>query len=178
MTTTPALHRTRCYELYSQSTGVEIRETVKTHEEGSRITERTGRIMLSFFKLTPRTRPDETTQIRFICEPDEAWELGTRIGRLAGATEPAKEKLSPHRFTGNQGGETVTTVTAEKWARGGKSGFALTIGRGDDFISVPIPAAKFAFAGEFLRSLAIRQCWVEQPERPARPTPDGGSCPG
>jgi len=164
MSTAPVLHRYHSYELYSQSTGVEIRETVKTQREEGRTAERAGRIMLRFFKLTPRTRADETTQIRFICEPDEAWQLGMKIGRLAGAAEPAKEKLSPHRF-GGEGGETVTTLSAEKWARGGKSGFALSVGRGDDFISVPVPPEKFAFAGEFLRFLATRQCWVERPEQ-------------
>lgn len=161
MSNEPALHRTHCYALYSQSAGVEIRETVKSHREGDRTVERSGRIMLRFFRLAPRTRPEETTQIRFICEPDEAWQLGAMIARLAGAAESAKEKLAPHRFAG-EGGETVTTVSAEKWARGVKSGYALTVGRGDDYISVPLPADKFAFAGEFLRFLATRQCWVER----------------
>jgi len=159
------LKRSRCYEIYSQSTGVEIRETVKLYEENGQVTERSGRIQLRFFKLTPKTRPDEVTQIRFFCEPDEAFELGQKIALVVGSPVPVKEKLNPHKFAGGDGGETVTTVSVEKWERGGKSGYALTAGRGKDFISVPAPTGKFVFAGEFLRFLATAQCWVERAER-------------
>jgi hypothetical protein len=160
------LKRCRCYEIYSQSTGLEIRESVRVQEENGQTCERSGRVQLRFFKLTPRTNPDEVTQIRFICEPDEAFELGQKIARTAVSTVPVKEKLSPHKFSGGaDGGETVTTVSVEKWERGGKSGYALTVGRGKDFISVPAPQGKFVFAGEFLRFLATSQCWVERPER-------------
>lgn len=164
------LARYRCYEIYSQSTGVEIREAVKTHEENGRVVERAGRIQLRFFKLTPKTKPDEVTQIRFICEPDEAFALALMIGQVAGSSVPCKEKLNPHKFAvGEQGGETVTTLAVEKWERGGKSGYALTVGRGKDFISVAVPLTKFLFAAEFLRSFATEQCWVERLSRRGSP---------
>jgi len=163
---TISLKRCRCYEIFSQTTGVEIRESSKNHEESGQVTERCGRVMLRFFKLTPRTKPDEVTQIRFICEPDEAFALALLISQVAGSTLACKEKLNPHKFsTGEQGSETTTTLAVEKWERGGKSGFALTVGRGKDFISVPVPLTKFLFAGEFLRSLAMEQCWVERVEK-------------
>jgi hypothetical protein len=166
MTQPNALTRYRCYEIFSQSTGVEIREAIKSHEENGQIVERTGRIQLRFFKLTPKTKADDVTQIRFICEPDEAFGLALMIGQVAGSSAPCKEKLSPHKFSaGEQGGETVTTLSVEKWERGGKSGYALTVGRGKDFISVPVPLGKFLFAGEFLRVLATEQCWVERPDK-------------
>jgi len=166
MSLSQELKRYRCFEIYSQSTGVEIRETVKVHEENGRTTERCGRIQLRFFKLTPKSSPDEVTQVRFICEPDEAFGLGLMISQVASSTVPCKEKLNPHKFqAGEQGGETVTTLAVEKWERSGKSGYALTVGRGKDFISVPTPLAKFLFAGEFLRFLATEQCWVERVER-------------
>jgi len=162
------LKRYRCFEIFSQSTGVEIREAFKTHEENGQITERSGRIQLRFFKLTPKTKPDEVTQIRFICGPDEAFGLSLMIAQVAGSSAPCKEKLSPHKFSaGEQGEEIVTTLTVEKWERGGKSGYALTVGRGKDFISVPAPLAKFLFAGEFLRFLSTVQSWVERPEKRA-----------
>ena len=165
MAQTHDLGRYRCFEIYSQSTGVEIREAVKTHEEGGLVTERSGRVQLRFFKLTLKTRPDEVTQIRFICEPDEAFGLGLMISQVAASSAPCKEKLSPHKFSGGeQGAETVTTVSVERWERGGKNGYALTVGRAKDFISVPVPLGKFLFAGEFLKSLATEQCWVERPE--------------
>ncbi|RII26902.1 MAG: hypothetical protein CXR30_15880 [Geobacter sp.] len=170
MPQTNELKRYRCFEIFSQSTGVEIREAAKTHEENGRVMERAGRVQLRFFKLTPRTRTDEVTQIRFICEPDEAFGLALMIGQVAASSAPCKEKLSPHKFTaGDRGEETVTTLAVEKWERGGKSGFALTIGRGKDFISVPVPLTKFLFAGEFLRTLATEQCWVERPVKQGAP---------
>ena len=153
----------RCYEIFSQSTGVEIRATVKASEESGQVIERAGRVQLRFFKLTPKTKPDEVTQIRFICGPDEAFELALKIIQVAGSSVPCKEKLSPHKFSGGeQGGETVTTLTVEKWERNGKSGYALTVGRDKEFISVPTPLAKFLFAGEFLKFLSTEQCWVER----------------
>ena len=160
------LKRYRCYEIFSQSTGVEIRTTVKNNEENGQLVERAGRVQLRFFKLTPKTKPGEVTQIRFLCAPDEAFELALKIGQVAVSNVPCKEKLSPHKFTGGeQGGETVTTLTVEKWERGGKSGYALTVGREKEFISVPTPLAKFLFAGEFLKALSTEQCWVERAEK-------------
>lgn len=164
------LTRYRCYEIFSQSTGVEIRDAVKSHEENGRVVERAGRVQLRFFKLTPKTRADEVTQIRFICEPDEAFALSLMIGQVAGSSVPCKEKLNPHKFVhGEQEGETVTTLSVEKWERGGKSGYALTVGRGKEFISVAMPLTKFLFAGDFLRMFATEQCWVERISRKGQP---------
>lgn len=166
MTQFNELKRYPCYEIYSQSTGVEIRAASKSSEEHGLVTERTGRIHLRFFKLTPRTKPDEVTQIRFICEPDEAFGLGLMINQVAGSSVACKEKLAPHKFAaGEQGAETVTTLSVEKWERGGKSGYALTVGRGKDFISVPTPLTKFLFTAEFLRFLSTEQSWVERVEK-------------
>ena len=162
------LKRYRCYEIFSQSTGVEIRSAVKTEEVHGQAAERSGRIHLRFFKLTPKTKPEDVTQIRFICEPDEAFGLSQVIRQVAASSVPCREKLNPHTFTaGGQGVETVTTLSVEKWERGGKSGYALTVGRGKDFISVPVPLPKFLFAGEFLRVLSTEQCWVERVEKKA-----------
>lgn len=166
MTPSSELKRYPCYEIFSQSTGVEIRAAIKTNGEHGQVIERSGRIQLRFFKLAPKTQPDDITQIRFICEPDEAYGLSLMINQVANSSVPCKEKLNPHKFSaGGQGEETVTTVSVEKWERGGKSGYALTVGRGKDFISVPVPLAKFLFAAEFLRSISTGQCWVERVEK-------------
>lgn len=160
------LTRSSSYEIFSQSTGVEIRAAVKTNEEHGQVIERYGRIHLRFFKLAPKTKPDDVTQIRFICEPDEAFGLSLMINKVALSEVACKEKLSPHKFSaGEQSAESVTTLSVEKWERGGKSGYAMTVGRGKDFISVPAPVAKFLFAGEFLRTLSTEQCWVERFEK-------------
>jgi hypothetical protein len=160
------LKRYRCFEIFSQSSGVEIREAFKIHEENGLVTERSGRIQLRFFRLTPKTKPDEVTQIRFICEPDEAYSLSLMIAQVAASSAPCREKLSPHRFSpGDNGDEIVTTLTVEKWERGGKGGYALTVGRGKEFISVPVTLSKFLFAGELLRFLSTVQSWVERGEK-------------
>jgi len=172
MTQSDELKRYHCYEVYSQSTGVEIRTAIKSSEEHGQITERAGRIHLRFFKLTPKVKSDEVTQIRFICEPDEAFGLALMINQVAGSSVPCKEKLAPHKFSaGDNGVETVTTLSVEKWERGGKSGFALTVGRVKDFISVPAPLNKFLFVAEFLRFLSTEQCWVERIEKRAAVSP-------
>lgn len=158
--------RQRCFEIFSQSSGVEIREAFRNHEENGQVTERSGRVQLRFFRLTPRTKPDELSQIRFICEPDEAFGLSLMIAQVAASSAPCRERLSPHKFSaGDAGGEIVTTLTVEKWERGGKGGYALTVARGKEFISVPAPLSKFLFAGEFLRFLSTVQCWVERPDK-------------
>lgn len=161
MSHTPRMQRTRSYEIFSQSSGVEIREAAKSREENGVVVERHGRVMLRFFKLTPKTRDNEVTQIRFICEPDEAYALAHLIARVAARDVVCKEKLAPHRFSAG-GDDTVTTLTVERWERNGKGGFALTVGRGNDFISVPVPVNKFCFAADFLEVLAVEQCWVEK----------------
>lgn len=165
MSPTKMLHHSRCYEIFSQSTGMEIRAAIKTTEENCTVTERAGRIHLRFFKLTPKTKPEEVTQIRFICEPDEAFELALKISQVGTSPSACKEKLSPHKFSTVEHGETVTTLSVEKWERGGKSGYAFTVGRGKDFISVPTPLGKFLFAGEFLRVLSTEQCWIERADK-------------
>jgi len=50
------LRRYRSYEIFSQSTGVEIRATVKASEENGQVVERSGRVQLRFVKLTPKTK--------------------------------------------------------------------------------------------------------------------------
>lgn len=170
MSTVSELKRYQCYEIFSQSTGIEIRDAIKSAEDHGHIVERSGRIQLRFFKLTPKTQPDDITQIRFICEPDEAFSLSLLITQVSNSSVPCKEKLNPHKFSAKgQVDETVTTVSVEKWERGGKSGYALTVGRGKDFISVPAPLAKFLFAAEFLRALSTEQCWVEKVEKKTIP---------
>jgi hypothetical protein len=88
------------------------------------------------------------------------------IHQITRSSVPCKEKLNPHKYSaGELGEETVKTLSAEKWERGGKCGYALTVGRGKDFISVPVPLDTFIFAGEFLRAISTEQCWVERIEQ-------------
>jgi hypothetical protein len=69
-----------------------------------------------------------------------------------------------HSFTGPDG-EVQTRLTVERWARNGKSGYALAVQRGEEQLNVPVQAEQFLFAAEFLRHLSLQQAWVEEPER-------------
>ena len=159
------LKRNHCYEVFSQSTGVEISAACRTVKEHEQIVERRGRVQLRFFKLVPKSNPNDITQIRFICEPDEAYNLSLMIGQVAASSAPCKEKLQPHKFSAGDQGDTVTILSVEKWERSGKGGFALTVARGRDFISVPVPLIKFQFIAEFLRFFAFEQCWIERMDK-------------
>lgn len=144
--------------VFSQKSGLEISAEMKETREGNRV-ERTGRVQLRFFLLQSPTE-GKTTQLKFICEPFEAYDLFLKIKKLAHA--PGKEKLT-HRFKNGEE-EIVTTVAVEHWQRGDKSGFGFSAGRGNDFISVPIShdqGARFFYAGEFLRFLSFEQQWHE-----------------
>jgi len=55
----------------------------------------------------------------------------------------------------------------ERWARNGKSGYALSVQRGEEQINVPVQSEQFLYAAEFLRHLSLQQAWVEAVERPA-----------
>jgi len=154
--------RQSCYEVFSQSTGLAVSAAAKTLKERDHVVERHGRIQLRFFKLTPKTKTDDVSQIRFLCEPDEAYGLALMIQQVAASSVACKEKLSPHRFLSTEQGETVTTLSVEKWERGGKAGFAVTAARGKEYISVPVPLSKFLFLAEYLRRFSFEQCWVEK----------------
>ena len=151
------------YPIFSQKSGLEISAETKESREGSRVTERSGRVQLRFFLLEPPSE-GKTTQLKFICEPFEAYDLFLKINRVV--EFPGKEKLT-HKFRNGDGVEIVTTVTVEHWQRGEKSGFGFSAGRGNDFISVPISQdqiTRFLYAGEFLRFLSTSQQWVEMLE--------------
>ena len=74
-----------------------------------------------------------------------------------------RESLT-HAFAGPDG-EVQTRLTVERWERNGKSGYALSVQRGEEQINVPVQPEQFLSAAEFLRHLSLQQAWVEEPER-------------
>lgn len=146
------------FSLYSQNSGMEITPEIKVNDiKGTS----EGRVQLRFFLLKAPGEAGKTTQIKFILEPFEAYDLFLRMNKVH--TEGGKEKIV-HKFVAGDV-ETITNLTVEKWERGGKNGLGLTIGRGNAFISVPVnkdSISRFLFAGEFLRSMSVRQSWVDR----------------
>ena len=138
--------------IYAKQAGVAITPFEKRSE--GRPAE--GRIALRFFKLE-----SGSTAIRFVVEPGEAFELYGKMQQVAHAG--GRESLT-HRFEGRDG-EVLTRLTVERWERGGKSGFALSVQRGEEEINVPTGSDRFLHAAEFLRHLSLQQAWVEETER-------------
>jgi len=139
--------------IYAKQAGVAI----APHERRSEGRQTEGRIAMRFFKLE-----SGSTAIRFIAEPAEAFELHAKMHKVFQAG--GKESLN-HRFEGRDG-EVQTRLTVERWERGGKSGFALAVQRGEEELNVPVSADRFLHAAEFLRHLSLQQAWVEELERP------------
>lgn len=146
------------FSLYSQISGMEITPEIKANATKGTSE---GRVQLRFFLLKAPGEAGKTTQIKFILEPFEAFDLFLRMNKIH--TEGGKEKIV-HKFTTGDI-ETVTNLTVEKWERAGKSGLGFAVGRGDTFISVPVnkdSISRFLFAAEFLRSMSVRQSWVDR----------------
>lgn len=148
------MHKIPQITIYARQAGIAITPFERRSE--GKPTE--GRILLRFFRLE-----SGSTAIRFILEPAEAFALYSKIHRIA--SDGGQESLN-HSFTGSEG-EVQTRLTVERWARNGKSGYALAVQRGEEQLNVPVQAEQFLYAAEFLRHLSLQQAWVEEPERTA-----------
>jgi len=140
------------FTIYAKESGVEISPTEK-RQPGK---PEEGRVALRFFRLS-----SGSSQIRFVAEPWEAFELFRKINAVQ--QQPGKESLT-HKFDNGEG-ETVTKLSVECYERNGKRGYAFSVQRGEESINVAAPLGEFLFAGEFLRNLSVAQSWVEQAER-------------
>jgi len=145
--------------IYSQKTGLDIAAEAKENESKS---QREGIVQFRFFNLQSPT-DGKTTQIKFNCEPWEAYDLSLRMQKVF--LEGGKEKIT-HKFKSPKSGEEiVTNLIVEKWERNGKSGLGISVGRGEDFISVPISmdnVSRFLHAARFLEYLSTSQQWVDK----------------
>jgi hypothetical protein len=141
--------------IYAKSAGVEI----GPYEKRSDGRPPEGRIALRFFRME-----SGSAAIRFVAEPAEGFELYRKIHKVF--RDGGKETLN-HRFEGSEG-EVVTRLTLDRFERGGKTGYAFSVQRGEEEINVPANAERFLHAAEFLRHLSLAQAWVEEPERAPR----------
>ena len=148
------------FSLYSLRSGLEITPEIKVN--GAKGTSE-GRVQLRFFLLqAPGAAGGKATQIKFLLEPWESFDLALRMEKIFRAG--GKEKIT-HKFTPPGQPEMITSVTVEKWQRGDKSGLGLAAGRGDSFISVPVgndSASRYLYAAEFLRFLSTKQGWIDR----------------
>lgn len=134
--------------IYARQSGISI----GPHERRSEGRPAEGRIVLRFFRLE-----SGSSSIRFIAEPAEAFELHNKMHKVF--RDGGRESLN-HRFESSDG-EVQTRLTVERWERGGKSGFAFAVKRGEEELNVPASADRFLHAAEFLRHLSLLQAWIE-----------------
>jgi hypothetical protein len=145
------MHKIPQITIYARQAGVAI----TPHERRSAGKPSEGRILLRFFRLE-----SGSSAIRFILEPAEAFALYSKMHRIV--SDGGQESLN-HSFTGPEG-EVQTRLTVERWARNGKSGYAISVQRGEEQLNVPVQLEQFLYAAEFLRHLSLQQAWVEEPE--------------
>lgn len=178
-----ATERTVRHIFYAAQSGLEIQPGVKRgNAHGHEETE--GRVQFRFFLLKSPGSTDKPTQIRFVSEPPEAYDLAWAIEMLldgskssqdyemhhfkvkvSGAKSTVSYRLPPHVYE-SADGKVQTEVGVESyWTVPGERKFAIFVSRGSDFINVPVTRAGFRFAADFLRHLALAQCWVESPQR-------------
>ena len=167
---------------YAAHSGLEVQPGVRQgsvlgHEESE------GRVLFRFFLLKPPGSTDKPTQVRFVSEPPESFDLAWAIEMLlddrvstqgyeanqfrvksSSAKTSISYRLPPHVYE-SPAGKVQTEVGVEAyWATPADRKFAFFVSRGSDFINVPISRPGFRFAAAFLRHLALAQCWVEKPE--------------
>ena len=147
------------FTLYSANSGIEVTPDIKAHRGVCE-----GRLQLRFFLIQEpgATAGGKLSQIRFLLEPWEAYDLSLRMSRIY--RDGGKEKVT-HKFTPTGGKEVTTFVTVDKWERAGKSGLGLAVSRADSFISVPISkdsVSRYLYLAEFLKFLSCRQGWIDK----------------
>lgn len=149
------------YTVYAKSTGMQIMTSKKETD-----TNKEGRIALRFFTFGN----GESKSLRFVLNPVEAFGLCLTVLEVV---KNGGNKSIIHKFEGEEG-VTISTLHIEKWVKGDKSGYAMTLKRGDDAVNVPMDMTHFLFVGELMKTLSTEQAWSsykgeEAAERAAEP---------
>jgi hypothetical protein len=149
----------------SVAVGCEITQAEKKGKDGEYV-KAEGRVSLRFFN----TAVSKEKHVRMMLEPWESFSAYLVMDRIGRFPEGRKETIATHKFESG-GEEVVTTLQAEKWARNGKSGYALIVQRGKELsYNVPLPEAQFLYAAEALRFLSTNQGYQLVP----KPGNEGG----
>jgi len=145
-----------------QRIGLEVTEAEKPLQEEYKTAE--GRVCMRFFNTTQA----KDTQIRYMMEPSEAFEIYVRISRVARAVAAHQEKLPPHKFT-RDGQDTLTSILVEKWVNNGKSGYSISVSRAGKGHSVSLKEADLLYLGEILKQLSVSASFQMIPTTPTPP---------
>ena len=138
--------------VYAKSTGVEIRAITRRRKNG--FVRRYGAIRMRFFEME-----GEKESIKVVLNCIEAAKVGRVLKKLTESSKAAKVDLLFHSY--EREGEKITTkVTAERWTKGKKTGYALVVQRDGLSINVPMDKDTAWYVGLFLEHLALEQSWV------------------
>lgn len=157
----------RSVTFYCKSRGSEIATGCEIVEYEKRNGKTEGRVALRFF-----ISDNSKEQVRFVCEPREAYSLFFKINKVARSAVACKEQTLPHKVEREEHGKKVTiitSVTVEKWVRDKRSGYAIigsrTIDGKNNSFNVAIPdVSDLLYYGKFLEFLSCAQAWETVPE--------------
>lgn len=157
----------RSVTFYCKARGSEVATGCEITEYEKRNGKTEGRVVLRFF-----ISDNSKEQVRFVCEPREAYSLFFKINKVARANAACKEQTLPHKIEREEGGKKIsiiTSVTVEKWVRENRSGYAIigsrTIDGKNNSFNVAIPdVADLLYYGKFLEFLSCAQAWETVPE--------------
>lgn len=159
--------RKRTVTLYSKSRGSDVSIGCEITDYEKRNGKTEGRVALRFF-----ISDNSKEQVRFVCEPREAYDLFFKINKVARSTAACKEQSLPHKIEREENGRKITiitSVTIEKWVNEKRSGYAIvgsrTIDGKNNSFNVAIPdVAALLYYGDFLKFLSCAQAWEILPD--------------
>jgi len=163
--------------VYAAKTGVEVVGVTRRRTKGEFV-EKYGAVRMRFFQME-----GDKNSIRVILNPVEAAKLGRVLKKLTSSQKAAKVQIFYHSYE-KDGKKISTTLTAEKWVKGEKSGYALVLHQkngGEVKINVPMDKDTAYYLGLLMEHLAVEQSWFavskedteETEETPSSPSPDG-----
>ncbi|WP_457569142.1 hypothetical protein [Desulfurobacterium sp.] len=141
--------------IYAKKTGVEIASVTRKRAKGEFV-EKYGAVRMRFFQME-----GDKNSIRVILNPVEAAKLGRVLKKLISSQKAVKVQIFYHQYE-KDGNKVSTTLTAEKWVKGDKSGYALILHQkngGEVKINVPMDKDTAYYLGLLMEHLAIEQSW-------------------
>lgn len=143
--------------LYAKSSGVEISSTTREKEKGDYVSSY-GAIRVRFFEMEKGKK-----SITLILNPVEACKASRAIKLCLKSKQAVKEQICFHKFKGEKG-EQTTSVEAQKWVKGDKSGYALVVFQKNGtnvVINVPLDRNTAIYASLLFENLSMDASWTD-----------------
>lgn len=131
-----------------------ILNTFYAKTSGVEVSVKDGKIILRFFTFNNNNSRNDNLKGRFVLDPAEAFQAHLAV--LATIKGGNSQKFI-HKYN-NNGQETVSNLTLEKWERNGKSGYAVVYRKEANpevKINVAMNQADFLYFGELLKFASL-----------------------